>query len=85
MGRKKTRFEHPQTQLVPIGERFRKIRMYRGLSLEEASAHVGTVRQTLALVETGHRAPLWEETRGLAQLYGTSMAWLLEGTGQMVE
>ncbi len=84
MAPKKKLYEEPELRLISIGRRFREVRNFNRVTLDEAAAKIGTVRQTFAMIEAGKRAPHLDETRILAKFYGTSVEWLLNGTGQMI-
>jgi transcriptional regulator with XRE-family HTH domain len=58
--------------------RFRLARFETGLRLYEAAERSGIAVSTLSRIEAGQRQPTAPQTKALADLYGKSVAWLLD-------
>lgn len=68
-----------------VGERCRKLRQLRGLSLRAAATAAGISHESLNLVEKGGTIPLVATCERLAVAFDVAPAWLTYGEGQIPE
>jgi DNA-binding transcriptional regulator YiaG len=71
--------EMPNTLFVTLGQRIRKLRERKGMSITEFSAHLGISRQHLSGVEHGKTEVGLVNLQAIADELGTSMSALLKG------
>ena len=62
-----------------LGQRIRKLRKRKGMSITEFSAHLGISRQHLSAVEHGKTEVGLVNLQAIASELGTSMSALLKG------
>jgi len=65
--------------LVKLGQRIRKLRVSKGLSITEIAVHSGISRQHLSAVEHGKAEVGLLALQAVASELGTSMSALLKG------
>lgn len=68
-----------------VGDRCRKLRQLRGLSLRAAATAAGISHESLNLVEKGGTIPLVATCERLAVAFDVAPAWLTYGEGQIPE
>ena len=66
-----------------IGKRLRQLREDRGMKQAEVAEATGVDRGHLSVVERDKGRLSLESVRALAQFYGVSLEWLVEGRGPM--
>ncbi len=64
---------------TPLAERLRQVRRAAGLTQDQAAVWLGVRRPAIAEIEAGKRAVKSTELVRLAELYGKSLRWLVEG------
>lgn len=62
-------------------ERLRRLRLERGLTLEQAAKRVGISRQYMGMLEAGERVGTLRVWRKIAELYGVTVDSLLFSPG----
>ena len=62
-----------------LAERLREARTEAGLTQEQAADWLGVRRPAIAEIEAGKRAVKSTELVRLAELYGKSLRWLIQG------
>ncbi|MDP3911463.1 MAG: XRE family transcriptional regulator [Gemmatimonadales bacterium] len=64
---------------VPVFARLRDARIQAGLTQEQVADYLGIRRPAIAEIEAGKRAVKSDELLRLAELYGRSLKWLVQG------
>lgn len=78
--------ERPSTERYKsVGDRCRRIRMLRGLSLRVAAKAAGISHESLNLIEKGSTIPLVATCERLAVAFDVAPAWLTYGEGEVPE
>src|SRR5437899_2123615 len=62
-----------------LAARLRQAREHAGLTQEQAADYLGISRPAIAEIEAGKRAVKSDELVRLAELYGRSLKWLVQG------
>src|SRR5438128_12289239 len=63
-----------------LADRLREAREGAGLTQEQVADHLSIRRPAIAEIEAGKRAVKSDELVRLAELYGRSIKWMLQGT-----
>ncbi len=67
-----------------MGERFRRMRLYVGLSQKEAGAVFGMNQSNIARIEKGVVSPNMSVCHYFKTHYGINTNWLISGQGDMI-
>ena len=69
-------------EMVPIGQRVRRLRRERRWSLKHTGAQVGVTGQMISKIEQARCRMSAELTVGLAKAFGVTCDYLLRGVGE---